>query len=63
MFKLLLSSIAISLITLAGNTQARQPPTSTTPTPQSQPLSPTSTPLKATDLPLLLGPRGVEYVI
>lgn len=54
MFKLLLSGIALSLITLAGTTQAQIPPASTTtPTPQSQPISPTSTPLKATDLPLL----------
>lgn len=52
MSKLLLSGIAIALISLAGNTQAQVPPT-TTPTPQAQPASPTSTPLKATDLPLL----------
>ncbi len=52
MSKLLLSGIAIALISLAGNTQAQVPPT-TTPTPQSQPASPISTPIKVTDLPLL----------
>jgi outer membrane lipoprotein-sorting protein len=53
MFKLLLSGIAIGLISLTGNTQAQIPPASTTPTPKLQPTSPTSTALKATDLPLL----------
>jgi outer membrane lipoprotein-sorting protein len=53
MLKLLCSGIAISLICLAGNTQAQVPPASTTPTPQSQPASPTFTPIKAADLPLL----------
>ncbi len=53
MFKLLCSGITLSLIALAGNTQAQIPPAPTTPPPKLQPTSPTSTPLKATDLPLL----------
>jgi outer membrane lipoprotein-sorting protein len=53
MFKLLLSGIAVALISLTGNTQAQIPPASTTPTPKLQPTLTTSTPLKATDLPLL----------
>jgi outer membrane lipoprotein-sorting protein len=53
MFKLLLSGVAILLVSLTGNTQAQQSPGSTTTTPQSQTGSFTPTPLKATDLPLL----------
>jgi outer membrane lipoprotein-sorting protein len=53
MFKLLVSGIATALISLTGNTQAQQPPKSTTPPPKSQPVSPTSTSLKVADLQLL----------